>query len=86
MKRKFLVSKLPNGDQIYGMSGPFVVVARNPLHAARLARHNWPSYLSNHVREETHALAVRSYGDQTSPAFVSDRRGKVIPRCAAGHF
>lgn len=83
MKRKYSVKVVPNsGEQSYSMSGPFVVRARNPLHAARLVRHHWPAYVSNHVSVETRRLAVREYGDQESAAFISDRRGKLIPSAA----
>lgn len=84
--KKFLIRKIANdGDQQYNMSGPFVVRARNPLHAARLARHKWPHYLSNHIRVETNALAVSLYGDQMCKPFISDRRGSVIPSAARFH-
>lgn len=83
MKRKYLGCKVPReGEQSYNISGPFVVVARNPLHAARLMRHRWPAYLSNHIRVETHALAITPYGDVDAPAFISDRVGQVIPSSA----
>jgi hypothetical protein len=83
MKRQYVVSKMPReGEQSYNISGPFVVRAHNPSHAARLTRHRWPSYLSNHIQVETHALAVTPYEDMNAPAFVSDRRGLVIPSAA----
>jgi hypothetical protein len=86
MKRKYLVSKVPNAKEAaYNLSGPFIVHARNPLHAARLVRHNWPSYLCNHVRVETNALSVREYENPASAAFISDRRGQVLPSVAR-HF
>lgn len=86
MKRKYLVLALPEADrQPWQAPGPFVVIARHPAHAARLARHRWPAYLSNHVREETHALAVHAYGDEFSRPFLSDRRGQVIPSAARFH-
>jgi hypothetical protein len=88
MKRKYLVHKQPrDGEQSWNVSGPFVVVARNPLHAARVARHRWPAYLSNHVRVETHALEVRQYGESAmvALAFISDRRGQLIPSSARYH-
>lgn len=80
MKTRFFVRKIANpGEEQYNVSGPFVVVARNPLHAARLVRHKWPAYLSNHVCEETHALEVFPYADENARPFISDHRGRVIP-------
>ncbi len=83
MKNKFIVRIVANpSQQPWDVSGPFVVSARNPAHAARLARHQWPQHMSNHVRVEDNALAVRPYGKQDGGDFVSDRRGLVIPSAA----
>jgi hypothetical protein len=80
MKRKYFVRQVPNSPvSTVNISGPFVVIARNPLHAARLVRHKWPGYLGNHVSVETHALSVIECGDMVSLAFISDRRGLVLP-------
>lgn len=87
VKREYLILKQPHdGEQSWNLSGPFVLAARNPLHAARLVRHHWPAYLCNHVRVETHALEVRLHGENAmaTPAFVSDRRGQIIP--SAAHY
>jgi hypothetical protein len=80
MKRKFIVSKIANPDEPdYRLSGPFIVVARHPAHAARLVRHRWPSYLGNHICQETNALSVRQWDAPDAPAYVSNRRGQWLP-------
>jgi hypothetical protein len=80
MKRKFIINLIPNaGEPEYRVSGPFVVVARHPAHAARLVRHKWPSYLGNHICQETNALSVREWDDPARAAYVSDRRGQWLP-------
>ena len=52
----------------------FCVMAKSPLGACRVVRNKWPHVLGDHMRHETHALAVRGTD------FVSDRIGKEITR------
>jgi hypothetical protein len=80
MKRKFIISLIANPNEPeYRLSGPFVVVARHPAHAARLTRHRWPSYLGNHVCQETNALSVTPWDNPEARPYVSDRRGEWLP-------
>ena len=80
MKTRFIVIPAGNPNvEAWRMPGPFIVFARHPAHAARLVRHKWPHYLTNHVSEEMYSLEVRGFSNPEAPAYVSDHRGRVIP-------
>jgi hypothetical protein len=80
MKQRFIVCVVPcEGEPEYRVPGPFIVLARHPAHAARLTRHRWPSYLGNHICQETNALAVVPWGNPEARPYVSDRRGEWLP-------